>query len=119
MGWVKPPLLHSYKGEDVDHKQVTEETKKFFEQCLEIQNTKGKDYTTDGDAFKDLNDEAEAMGVTVEQVLWIAMNKHYKAVRKFCKEGRVESEPIETRLMDLANYTSLIYAFIKERKEPK
>lgn len=77
---------------------------------------KGKDYTTEGDAYKDVMDEAAAMDITPEKVLWMAMNKHWKAVRKYCRVGQVESEPIDTRLMDLANYVSLLAVLINERK---
>ena len=91
------------------HEERTQKVEEFFQACVALQRTKGKDYTTSGDAYKDLRDEAAAMGVTLEVVLWINMNKHYKAVRKFCRSGQTESEPIETRLMDLANYVSLLY----------
>ena len=85
----------------------------FFEVCMDIQDSKGRDYTTDGDVFKDLKAEAEAMGITPEKVLWISMNKHYKAVRNFCKKGQTESEPIKGRLKDLANYVSLMAVLIE------
>ena len=98
------------------HEGRTEKAKEFFEACIDLQETKGKDYTTDDEAFKDLKEEAEAMGVEPEQVLWIAMNKHYKAVRRFCRDGQTESEPIESRLKDLANYVSLIAALLAERE---
>ena len=88
--------------------------KDFFSGCLNLQLTKGKDYTTDGEVFKDLQEEALAMNVTPEVVLWIAMHKHYKAIRKYCREGKLESsETIESRLMDLVNYASLIYVLKK------
>jgi len=89
----------------------------FLKSCIDLQTTKGKDYTTEGDAFKDLRDEAEAMGITPEKVLWISMNKHYKAVRNFCKRGQTQSEPIEGRLKDLANYVSLMAVLIQSNKK--
>ncbi len=101
----------------MNHPERTKKTKEFFESCLALQEKKGKDYTTEGDAFKDLREEAEAMAITPEKVLWVAMNKHYKAVRKFCREGQTESEPIETRLQDLANYVSLLAVLIAENKK--
>jgi hypothetical protein len=101
------------------HEERTKKVEEFFARCLSLQKTKGKDYTTEGDAFKDLCDEARSMGVTPEIVLWISMNKHYKAVRKYCRYGQTESEPIEGRLADLANYVSLIYAYIQERNKPQ
>ena len=99
------------------HEERTARVEQFFKGCVDLQKTKGKDYTTEGDAYKDLCDEAEAMGITPEKVLWISMNKHYKAVRNFCKKGQTESEPIEDRLKDLANYTSLMAVLIEINKE--
>jgi hypothetical protein len=101
----------------MNHAEQTRTMGEFFDGCLNLQNTKGKDYTGDGDAYKDLEEEACAVGVRPEQVLWIAMNKHYKAVRRFCSTGEVKSEPIEGRLMDLVNYAFLIYAYQKAKKE--
>jgi predicted patatin/cPLA2 family phospholipase len=99
------------------HEERTKHVEEFFQCCIQLQKTKGKDYTTNGDAFKDLQDEADAMGITPEKVLWIAMNKHYKAVRNYCRLGQTQSEPIETRLMDLANYISLMWVLINLRKK--
>lgn len=99
----------------ITHKQEMVRVKKFFNDCIALQQTKGKDYTTDGDAFKDLCDEANAMGIKPEQVLWIAMNKHYKAVRRFCRYGQTESEPIDKRLKDLANYISILAVLIEAK----
>lgn len=97
----------------MNHAQQLRIVKKFFDGCLFVQRTKGKDYTTDGDVFKDLKEEASAMGVTPEIVLWIAMNKHYKAIRRYCRTGKTASEPIEMRLTDLVNFASLIFALKK------
>jgi hypothetical protein len=97
------------------HKDRTKQVEAFFKACVILQKTKGKDYTTEGDAFKDLCDEAEAMGIKPEQVLWVSMNKHYKAVRKYCRYGQTESEPIDSRLKDLANYVSLLFVLIKNK----
>ena len=102
--------------EKLTHKKRTILVAEFFENCIELQETKGKDYTTEGDAFKDLYDEAKAMGIIPEKVLWISMNKHYKAVRNYCQRGQTQSEPIQERLKDLANYVSLMAVLIQLQK---
>ena len=112
-----PSLFFKEKMKKLTHEERTARIEKFFEACIELQKTKGKDYTTDGDAYKDLCDEADAMGITPEKVLWISMNKHWKAVRNFCKKGQTESEPIDGRLKDLANYISLMAVLIEAKKE--
>ena len=102
----------------MSHEERTKCTDAFFMECIELQRTKGKDYTTEGDAFQDLRHEAEAMGITPEKVLWISMNKHYKAVRNFCRCGQTQSEPIRGRLKDLANYVSLMAVLIEDEAQP-
>lgn len=100
----------------MEHNVRTQRAWEFFDDCIKIQEVKGKDYTTDGDAYKDIRDEAKAMDVTPDKVLWMAMNKHWKAVRKYCKDGQVESEPIKERLKDLANYVSLLAVYIETKE---
>lgn len=92
-------------------------SKMLFDKCLDILETKGRDYTSDGDVFKDLKEEAKEMCITPEKVLWIAMNKHYKAVRRYCGQGKTESEPIEGRLCDLINYATILYAYIQHERK--
>ena len=48
----------------MDHSLRTIRTSNFFEKCIDIQMIKGKEYTTEGDAYKDVMDEAAAMDIT-------------------------------------------------------
>lgn len=91
-------------------------TDRFFEDCKTILNKKGADYTIDNDAFKDLKAIAEEIDTAPIKVMWIFFRKHLSAVKNFIKRGKVESEPIEERLKDLANYCALIHALIQEGK---
>ena len=91
-------------------------TDKFFEDCKQILLKKGADYTVDNDAFKDLRAVAEEVEVPPLKLLWIFMRKHLSSVKNYIKKGKVESEPIEERLKDIANYCSLINALIEEEK---
>lgn len=103
------------------HDEKMKLAREFFEQCLDIQEKKGRDYMVDGDVWKDVIEEAADLEITPERLMFIFMHKHYKAVRRFCTKGRVESEPIEGRLTDLVNYASMLRVYlqsqnIKERK---
>lgn len=88
-------------------------TDKFFEECKKIMLKKGPDYTVNGQAFKDCDETADDIGCSPLAVLWIGFRKHLAAVKNFIKYGKVESEPIDGRLMDAANYLSLMYAKIE------
>lgn len=89
----------------------------FFNECLALQKTKGKDYTTNGDVFYNIKTTAEECEITPEKVLWIAFRKHYIAVQQYIRSGKLESESIKSRLIDIANYVSLLAAFIEAKEE--
>ena len=93
--------------------------KEFFQSCETILTKKGKDYTPENVAFKDVDALAEEIGVEPKHVLWIFFRKHFTAVRAWIKKGQVESEPIEERLKDLANYCALLYVLVKREKQAK
>ena len=99
--------------EKLTHEERTIKAEEFFKGCIDIQRTKGKDYTIDGDAFKNLLEEAEVIDSTPEKVLWISLQKHYKAMTKYCKDREVVSEPILERLKDLANYIAIMAVLIQ------
>ncbi len=85
------------------------ETEKFFQGCLDIYSNKGADYNPTGVAFKDVRENAAAMGLTGEQVVGVFMSKHYVAVQSWIMDPkRKTSEPIKGRLMDLANYCAML-----------
>lgn len=89
----------------------------FFKYAQEMVTSKGKDYNPTGIAFRDLKENAEAMGLTKEQVLGVYMAKHYAAVQSFIKDpGRTTSEPVQGRLMDLANYCAMLAVMIEAEK---
>lgn len=89
-------------------------TDKFIEKMQKILKTKGRDYTIDDDPFKDLREIAQDLDISPMKVMWVFARKHLSAIKNYIKTGRVESEPIEERLIDLANYCALLYALINE-----
>ena len=90
-------------------------TEKFFKECSELLSKKGKDYNPDGKAFKDVYETAQEIGMSPEKVLWIHFKKHYTAIKAYIKKGKTESEPIDERLKDLANYCNLMYVLRRTR----
>jgi hypothetical protein len=85
--------------------------------CWDIYDKKGKDYTIgkgDADRLDNFNMAAENCGVSVRQAWGVYFYKQVAAVFKFVKDGRVESEPIESRLYDVINYCILLLKKIKD-----
>jgi hypothetical protein len=78
---------------------------------------KGKEYAGDHDAlgnFKNAND----LGVTPEQKLFIFLDKHLSSIKSYIKHGKVFSnEPIEGRISDAINYLFLLRCLIVEKKQ--
>jgi hypothetical protein len=74
----------------------------------EIWYTKGADYTIgNADRLYNFNQLAKDLGLTPRQVWYIYFAKHVNAVLAWVKTGKVESEGIEGRLIDIANYAKL------------
>lgn len=89
--------------------------------CVETLKVKNADYT-EGKAAADptahFKKAAEDSGITVEQAWNVLFGKQLSAIKRYVKEGRVESEPIESRIMDAINYL-LLLACIVDEKRPK
>lgn len=88
----------------------------FFSNCMKLLNRKGRDYTTDGDAFKNTLTIAEEVGISPEKVIWIYLRKHLSAIQRYILSESLESEPIEGRLQDAVNYLALLHVLIKCKK---
>ncbi len=77
--------------------------------------SKGKDYTQhDKDCLANFKRTAKAIDVPVKKVWAVFAHKHWDAIMSYIKTGKVESEEINGRLMDLRNYLALGYAIIME-----
>lgn len=92
-------------------------TNNFFDKCKHVLNSKGKDYTFNNEAFGELKDTAKDLGISPEKVLWVYAKKHYSAIKNYVHSGKLESEPIEMRIVDFANYMALLFALIQEKEE--
>lgn len=88
----------------------------FFNSCKELLLKKGTDYTPEDIAFKELDAISKEIGVDPIKVLWVYLRKHYTAIKRYVLHDKLESESIDTRLFDMANYCALFYVLVK-RKE--
>lgn len=85
----------------------------------EILSTKGRDYTAGTDHAEDrlgnFKSLAKRLGLTPMQVWAVYFAKHADAVLAYAKGG-TESEPIEARLNDVANYALLARGLVEEAR---
>lgn len=89
---------------------------KFFNDCKELTDKKGKDYTKGNeDVLSNFKEGGRDLGVPPMKTLGIFMKKHTDAIYNYIKEdGEHESEPIEERIKDATNYLIFLLALIKE-----
>ena len=85
-----------------------------FPECTRILREKGSDYSGDDDVFAAIMEDAGDMEMSPKKVLGLFYNKHHKAIMRWLKDEKLESEAIEFRLIDAINFLSLMYAFHKE-----
>ena len=90
---------------------------KFFEKGLDTLRKKGADYNPNGVAFDEVKTEASCLGLSPETYICVLMSKHWGAIKRFCKDGEVTSEPAAERLMDLSNYCALMSVMLLECKK--
>ena len=86
----------------------------------EVLKAKWKDYSwvTD-DVFGNFKEVAAELGITPMQVLWVYMNKHFKALNKYIRNpNAIISEPIEWRIIDAMNYLDFMYGLYSEGEKP-
>lgn len=97
---------------------LDEVSARFLTQCVDVLKMKNRDYTGGStDRLSGLKDIATETGVSVRQVLWIYVRKHLDALKRYCRDGKLDSEGITTRLIDIVNYMVLIQHAEVQRQE--
>lgn len=97
------------------HKQRNEFFDQELDKCRKIWCSKGLEYSNSTeDANLNFKSDSE-IGITQLQSVSVFMNKHYRSIRSYVKNGEVKSnEPIESRLHDLIVYSLIMLSVIKE-----
>jgi len=90
-----------------------------FDKIMRIAESKGIEYSnSDIDANLNFYSDEE-IGISALQSVGVFMNKHYRSIRSFLKNGETFSEPIEGRIHDLILYGLIMLSIIKEKEEKK
>lgn len=80
---------------------------------------KGADYTRhDPDRLASFKRLAKELGVDPRIVWAVYAGKHWDAIVAYVKTGRAESEALQGRLDDLANYLHLLEGLVTEGELP-
>lgn len=84
-----------------------------------IMNAKQPDYTRhESDVLSNFKRAALATGLTPMQVWAVFTLKHIDAIMAFVKTSKIESESLQSRFDDVANYLLLGEALISEIQHP-
>lgn len=82
----------------------------------EIQR-KNADYAGDNpNPFAAFDSVAAATGLTREQVWLVYYLKGIQAIAKYIRDGNLDSEGIDNRLIDAAAYPAILAAMLKEKE---
>ena len=86
-----------------------------MDKILEINKTKGEEYSGANDVCKNFKRQAEMLDIDPKLVWAVYVNKHWDAIMSHVKNGIVFSEPIEGRIYDTILYLLLYRALIKDQ----
>lgn len=99
----------------VTHREFDEYAQRFFHDMVQIIGTKGNDYTQgEKDRLDNFKQQAAQLGLTPMKVWSVLFNKHVAAVMTYARTGKVASEPIHGRFLDIAVYAILGAALAEE-----
>jgi len=88
-------------------------------ECIRVMTAKSIDYSTalgSGDRLYNFKKAGEDLGLPMEQVLWTYLWKHWAAITRYCKDGKVDSEGIKGRIVDGINYLLILFKMVCERQ---
>jgi hypothetical protein len=80
----------------------------FFLEAREELKRKTTDYGDEGKALAGIFDIAEDMQLRPSFVAFILMHKHWSAIKTWAKHTHLDSESINSRLIDLANFCAIL-----------
>jgi hypothetical protein len=100
------------------HRAYAQHVQKFVGEMKRVTKAKNADYSagTD-DAMANYYEVGDAAHVSPLQAWMVLVAKHLTAIKRFIKDGRVDSESIHGRFIDLANYGMLGDALVKDLRE--
>lgn len=81
---------------------------------LQVSRTKGKDYAGDDQVLSNFLDEAAHAGIDPIQVWYVFFSKHLRSIQSYVREGRLQSESLRSRVLDMRHYLALFLALASE-----
>ncbi len=85
--------------------------------CLQMRDTKGKEYAHSEDRFDNFNRLSIDLNMERLKVAYIYLGKHLDGIKSFINSGKeFSNERIEGRIVDAITYLMLIAGMIEENR---
>ena len=97
------------------HEKQEQIISNLFEHCKEIAFGKRNDYNHDEDALSSFKQMANIADKTPEEIAFIFMSVKMVRTKNLMKKDDIMNESIEDTLLDLINYTALLYCILSEK----
>lgn len=90
------------------HDEYAEHVKKFTGEMQALTAAKNADYSAgSSDSMYNFKTAGDRAGTSALQAWWVLTTKQLLAIERFVKDGKVSSESIHSRFLDMANYAML------------
>ena len=98
----------------MNQQDFTEFTRVFNEEADKILVAKGNDYSIDQDRLANFKRLAAALSLDPFVIYAVYTAKHCEAILTWVRHGKLESESLRSRFIDLRNYAILGAALAKD-----
>ncbi len=99
------------------HKQREEIITSVLQEAEKLREVKGNDYSGTEDCNSNFKRLGKKLNLTPETILWVYLTKHLDSIETFIREGKVASEPIDSRIIDSINYLLILQSLINESRQ--
>jgi len=96
---------------------LKEEFDKLQEKKKEILIKKNNDYAKQDDVFSNFKLISEITGLNIKQVFMVFISVKIARLKELFSGKEPKNESIEDTLIDLVNYTELLYIYLKGNKD--
>jgi hypothetical protein len=88
--------------------EFTNEVGLFFMRCMAVMQRKNPDYNPDHAVLLDLVRQCVEEGIAPETALRFLLGKHWTVIRGWTLGNAPQSEPLDSRLVDAANFIAMM-----------
>lgn len=100
----------------MNYKTEKELAEKYFQECLDILTKKANDYAKDSDVFSNFKKISTMADIPTSKSFVMFMAVKLARIIELLEKPNKVDESIKDSCQDIANYSYLLYAYLKERR---